>query len=67
MKISERMFLIMDEKNITQMELSESTGIAQSCISDWKTKKTNPAADKIMVICKALNVTPEELLQDTVN
>lgn len=65
MIISERIFKIMGEKNITQLELSKITGIGQSCISDWKTKKTNPSADKIMIICAALEVTPEELLQDT--
>lgn len=65
MIISERIYKIMGEKNITQLELSKKTGIGQSCISDWKTKKTNPSADKIMTICAALDVTPEELLQDT--
>ena len=65
MIISERIFKIMGEKNITQLALSEKTGIGQSTISDWKTKKTNPSADKIMILCEALEVTPEELLQDT--
>lgn len=36
--------------------------MANSTISDWKTKKTNPSADKIMDICIALEVTPEQLL-----
>ena len=31
-------------------------------ISEWKKRKTNPSADKIMDICVALEVTPEELL-----
>jgi transcriptional regulator with XRE-family HTH domain len=66
MIISERIFKIMGEKKITQLALSEKTGIGQSTISDWKTKKTNPSADKIMIICAALEVTPEELLQDTI-
>lgn len=65
MIISERIFKIMREKNITQLDLSEKTGIGQSTISDWKTKKTNPSADKIMILCESLEVTPEELLQDT--
>ncbi|HBA49789.1 MAG TPA: hypothetical protein DCZ91_18735, partial [Lachnospiraceae bacterium] len=30
----------------------------------WKRKKTNPAADKIMAICDALQVTPTQLLAD---
>lgn len=66
MKISERMFMIMDQKGITQIELAKAIGTNQSTVSDWKTKKTNPSADKIMKISRALDVTPEELLQDTV-
>ena len=47
------------------MEFSKLTGISQSTISDWKRKKTNPGADKIMVICDVLKVTPYEVLQDS--
>lgn len=65
MTISERIFKIMGEKKITQLELSKNTGIGQSTISDWKTKKTNPSADKIMILCATLEVTPEDLLIDT--
>lgn len=66
MKISERIFTIMDEKGLSQLEFSHATGIARSTIGDWKRKKTNPGADKIMIICKVLEVTPEFLLQDTI-
>ena len=52
---------------ISQIEFARATGITQSTISDWKRKKTNPASDKIMTICKILNVTPYEVLQDTPN
>ena len=48
-----------------QIELSERTGIAQSTFADWKRLKTNPSADKIMIICDALNVSPEDILFDT--
>ncbi len=65
MIISERLFEIMDKKEITQIEFSRATGIAQSTIADWKRKKTNPAADKIMLICDVLNISPYELLQDS--
>ena len=40
MIISERIFCVMEQKNITQLELSRRTGIATSNISDWKKKKT---------------------------
>lgn len=65
MIISERIFQIMEEKEMQQIELSERTGIAQSTIADWKRLKTNPSADKIMIICDALNVSPEDILFDT--
>lgn len=65
MIISERIFKVMKKKGITQLELSKNTGISQSCISDWKTKKTNPQADKLMLICDYLEVPVEEILQDT--
>jgi transcriptional regulator with XRE-family HTH domain len=35
---------------MTQKEFSEATGIAQSSISDWKRKKTNPVSEKILII-----------------
>ena len=62
MTISERMFQIMDERGITQYKLSQMTGISTRTISDWRSKKTNPGADKIMMICEALQVSPEALL-----
>lgn len=62
MIISEKIFDIMDKKKISRKQFSEETGIAQSTISDWKRKKTNPAADKLMSICDALQVTPNQLL-----
>ena len=62
MIISERIFHVMEQKNITQLELSRRTGIATSNISDWKKKKTNPKADCLLSICDALEITPDQLL-----
>ena len=50
---------------MTAGAFAKKTGISRSTISDWKTKKTNPAADKLLCICKVLEITPNELLQDT--
>ena len=41
---------------MSQKEFSEKTGIAQSSISDWKRKKTNPVSEKILIICSVLDV-----------
>ncbi len=65
MVISERIFSLISERGMTQKEFSEQTGISQSTISDWKRKKTNPSADKILKICEVLKVTPYELLAES--
>lgn len=62
MVISEKIFQLIKERGMSQKDFALATGISQSTISDWKTKHTNPAADKIMVICDVLGVTPVELL-----
>lgn len=60
--ISERIFKVLKDKNMSQNAFAKQVGLASSTISDWKTKKTNPSADKIMDICKVLEITPEQLL-----
>ena len=62
MTISDRIFELLNKKGMKQREFAEKTGISQSTISDWKKKSTNPSADKLMSICKALDVSPEYLL-----
>ncbi len=62
MIISERIFELMKERHISQREFSKRTGIAQSTICDWKRKKTNPASDKLVVICEVLQISPNQLL-----
>lgn len=65
MTISERLFKIMEDKNISMPELSRMTGISRHTIFDWQRRNTNPGADKIMVICEALQISPDELLIGT--
>ena len=62
MTISERIFERLRQLSMTQREFSEKTGILQSTISEWKKNKTNPSSDKILGICRTLDVSPEWLL-----
>ena len=62
MTIGQRIFFLLEEKKMTQVEFSRKSGIATTTISDWRKKNTNPGSEKIMQICAALNVTPEYLL-----
>ena len=62
MTVRDRIFERLEDLQMTQKEFSKRTGIAQSTVSDWKQKKTNPVAEKILIICEVLKVTPEWLL-----
>ena len=62
MTISERILKVLKDRNMTQADFAKQVGIAPSAISEWKKRKTNPAADKIMDICNVLQITPEQLL-----
>lgn len=63
-KIYEKIFTRLDELHMSQIELSKKTGIATSTISDWRKKKINPQADKLVAICKALDMSLINLLCD---
>ena len=62
MTVGQRVFELLKQRGMTQKEFSEKTGIATTTISDWRKKNTNPGSDKILLICAALEVTPEYLL-----
>ncbi len=62
MLIRDRIFERIDELHMTQKAFSEQTGIPQTTISDWRKKRTNPTAEKLLIICEVLKVTPEWLL-----
>lgn len=64
MEIYEKIFARIEELHITQLELSRRTGIATSTICDWKKKKINPQSDKLVSICKALDMSLVDLLCD---
>lgn len=64
MLISEKIYRVLKEKGISQIEFAKRTGISQSTVSDWRRKGTNPSADKILVICEVLDISPYELLME---
>lgn len=64
MQIYEKIFARLSELHMSQTELSRRTGIATSTISDWRKKQINPQADKLVAICRALDMSLVELLCD---
>ena len=64
MNIYEKIFARLEELHMSQIELSRRTCIATSTISDWRKKKINPQADKLVAICRALDMSLVDLLCD---
>ena len=62
LKVYEKIFARLDELSMSQSELSRRTGISTSTINDWKKKKINPQADKLVVISRALDMSLADLL-----
>lgn len=62
--ISKRIFELMEERGVSQKELSERTGISTSTISDWKNKGNAPTSEKISSICNALNITADVIFNN---
>ena len=53
---------IIDDRGITPYKVSKDTGISQSCLSEWKKRKSTPRVEKLQKIASYLNVSIEELL-----
>jgi transcriptional regulator with XRE-family HTH domain len=59
---SERLYDEMIENNMKQADLCRVTGIGKSAMSQYLSSSFIPKNDKIYLLAKALNVTPEWLL-----
>lgn len=49
-------------RNLTQAQLGEMIGTKQGIISSWEMGKFDPGTDNLMLISRALGVSPAELL-----
>jgi len=48
--------------NLSQMQLSDKTGISQSAIAKWELGKTEPTASSIIALAKFFNETTDYIL-----
>lgn len=56
------LFLLMTEKGISAKQLSSETGISTGNISDWKSGRSMPTANKLDTLANYLNVSVDYLL-----
>ena len=54
---------IMEENRWTQYMLSKRSGIAQSTIASWYSRKSQPTIIMIIKICIVCGMTPDEFFQ----
>ena len=62
MKFNERLKKLREEKGLTQVQLSELTGISTRMIQKYESGNARPRLDATEKIAKALNVTADQLL-----
>lgn len=55
---------LLDKNNKTAYQVSKDTGIAQSVLSDWKTGRSKPKADKLKILADYFGVSIEYFLEE---
>ena len=63
-KVYKKFAELLEKNNKTAYQVSKDTGIAQSVISDWKTGRSNPKFDKLLILAKYFDVPVEYFAED---
>lgn len=53
---------LIREKKISYYRFAKETGISESTISRWKSKKTKPSIDTLLIAAKYFDVPLERLI-----
>ncbi len=54
---------LLQKANVTPYQVSKATGISQSTLSDWKTGRAKPKADKLLQLAEYFGVTVDYFLK----
>lgn len=55
-------FELMKAKNVKLIDLAKAIGVSQGNVSDWKSGKSAPGAEKLPLIAEYFGVTVDYLL-----
>lgn len=61
--VYEKFEQLLSKNNKTAYQVAKETGISQACLSDWKTGRSQPKADKLLIIAKHFGVSIEYFLE----
>ena len=59
-----RIKVVLAEKNITNRWLAEKMGKSEITISRWSQNKSQPSLEQLREIAKLLEVSPKDLIND---
>ena len=62
MRFSERLKELRKERGLSQMELSQQTGLSQSAIAKWEKDNTDPTAANLIVLSTFFGESVDYLL-----
>lgn len=62
--IGKRLLALRKRKGLTQAEVAEKAYLSERAYADIERGKTNMRLETILSICKALEITPDEILTD---
>lgn len=60
----EKYVTLRDKRNVTDYRVSIDTGITKSTFSDWKSGRSKPKLDKLLILAKYFDV-PVEYFAET--
>ena len=61
-KFAERLKELRNEKNLSQMELANETGISQTSIAKWELQQRMPTLLNIVILCRYFKVSSDYLI-----
>lgn len=64
MKFCDKLVAMRKKNNLSQEQLAEKLGISRQAVSKWESNQSTPDMGKIMELCKILNCSLDELVDD---
>ena len=55
---------LRDERNLSDYRVSVDTGITKSTFSDWKSGRSSPKVEKLMILADYFKVPLESFVRD---